>query len=86
MLANEPPPEDHPLLAADIPNSGHAARSLGFCPRPCRPWAEQVVANIEAFVAGQRAIGLPDCGFGVAAVEPLYCELDPRVQGEETGR
>lgn len=53
VLANEPPPEDHPLLAADIPNLLVTPHVAWASSEAMQAMAEQVVANIEAFAAGQ---------------------------------
>ncbi len=59
VLSVEPPPSDHPLLAADIPNlivTPHVAWASG---EAMSAMAAQVVRNVEAFLAGAPRNCLP---------------------------
>ncbi|MBT0962090.1 D-2-hydroxyacid dehydrogenase [Denitromonas iodatirespirans] len=51
VLSVEPPPADHPLLAADIPNLILTPHVAWASAEAMQAMAEQVVANIEAFLA-----------------------------------
>jgi glycerate dehydrogenase len=52
VLSQEPPPEDHPLLALDLPNLLITPHIGWASQEAIQTLAEEVVSNIEAFVAG----------------------------------
>lgn len=52
VLSVEPPPADHPLLAADIPNLILTPHVAWASAEAMRAMAAQVVANVEAYLAG----------------------------------
>ncbi len=52
VLSQEPPPPDHPLLAPDIPNLIVTPHVAWASAEAMQEMAVQVVANVEAFLAG----------------------------------
>lgn len=54
VLAAEPPPADHPLLTADLPNLIVTPHVAWASRQAQQRLAEEVVANIAAFLRGER--------------------------------
>jgi len=54
VLASEPPPADHPLLAADLPNLIVTPHVAWASRQAQQKLADEVVANIAAFLRGER--------------------------------
>ena len=52
VLSKEPPARDHPLLAADVPNLVITPHVAWATQGAMRALADQVIENIEAFLAG----------------------------------
>ena len=53
VLTREPPPADHPLLAADLPNLIVTPHVAWASRQAMQALADQLIANIEAFVRGE---------------------------------